>query len=692
MTIPTTSEVLIVDNYDSFTYNLAQQVAQCTGNWPTVVRNDVPLDSIDWERITHVILSPGPGAPDAPKDVGICADILKRVTVPVLGVCLGHQLMATHFGGRVTRAAEPMHGRVSTIQQDGDALFAGLPPTLDVVRYHSLAVSEVPPALQVTASTRDGVVMGLRHVDRPLWGVQFHPESILSQWGLQIITNFLAVDSAEAGGSANGWWVDVRRVRKDLSPAVVYEALYKDDEKSFWLDSNSDDSRSEMSVMGSCEGILSHVLSYHAESRTTLREFANGHREQVDGDIFQVVEDELTRFDCLRWPQTTTDFYLGYVGYLGYGLKADTCAVADPSPSALPDSRLTFVERAVVFDHSNGEFLLLALRSNDPGSLLDVTSKEWLEHTEKRIFDLEKCQPSGEVLPPADLPDDSTLESELKFRHDRHSYIEKIRESQELIGAGESYEICLTNMLEFPRRVDPYETYSLLRKYAQVPYGAFLRYDDFSVLSASPECFLTVDADGSVETRPIKGTRPRGRTEEEDQLLKKGLLSAEKDQAENLMIVDLMRNDLNSVCREGSVHVPTLFDVESFPSVHQLISTVRGSLHPGSSPIECLRAAFPGGSMTGAPKVRTLQIIDELEEGPRGIYSGAIGWISLSGALALNIVIRSVIVERDRATFGVGGAITQLSDPELEYQETLIKSRLAAAALFEAAADKQTES
>ncbi|WP_017611282.1 aminodeoxychorismate synthase component I [Nocardiopsis xinjiangensis] len=689
MTAPTTGEVLIVDNYDSFTYNLAQQVAQCTGRRPTVVRNDVPLDDIDWERITHVILSPGPGAPDVPKDVGICADILERVAVPVLGVCLGHQLLATHFGGRVRRAAEPMHGRVSTIQQAGDALFAGLPPTLDVVRYHSLAVSEVPSELRVTSSTHDGVVMGLRHVDRPLWGVQFHPESVLSRWGLQIIANFLAMDTAEAGDSANSWWVDLRRVRKDVSPAVVHEALYKDDEKSFWLDSNSDDSRSEMSVMGSCEGVLSHVLTYHAGSGTTLREFANGRQEQVDGDIFRVVEDELARFDCLRRPRTTMDFCLGYVGYLGYGLKADTCAVADPTPSTMPDSRLTFVERAVVFDHRNGEFLLLALRSGDPGSLLDVASKGWIEATERRILGFGTRQPEADIVP-ADIPDDATLESEFRFRHDRRSYVEKIRESQELIGAGESYEICLTNMLEFPGSVDPYETYSLLRKYAQVPYGAFLRYGDFSVLSASPECFLTVGADGSVETRPIKGTRPRGRTEEEDQLLKKDLLSAEKDRAENLMIVDLMRNDLNSVCREGSVHVPTLFDVESFPSVHQLISTVRGSLRPGSSPIECLRATFPGGSMTGAPKVRTLQIIDELEEGPRGIYSGAIGWISLSGALALNIVIRSVVVERDRATFGVGGAITQLSDPDLEYQETLVKSRLAAAALLGAAADRNT--
>lgn len=691
MTTSPMGEILLVDNYDSFTHNLAEQVAECTGRMPTVVRNDVLFDSIDWEHITHVIFSPGPGTPEVREDVGVCADILEHVTVPVLGVCLGHQLLATHFGGRVTRAAEVRHGRLSTITHDGDALFAGLPSRFDVVRYHSLAVSEVPSVLRVTALSDDGVVMGLRHVDRPLWGVQFHPESLLSEGGLRVIANFLAMDARDTGDAANDWWVDVRRVREDLSPAVVYEALYEGDENSFWLDSNSDDARSEMSVMGSCEGVLAHVLTYRAGSGTTVREFADGRRERLEGDIFQVVEEEMARFAHLRGARVPVGFRLGYVGYLGYGLKADTCAIADPTPSEAPDSKLMFVERAVVFDHRHGEFLLLALRSGEHGSALDVASRTWLDTTEQRLLRLGGERPA--IVPHLEkLPEDATLEAEFVFRHDRRAYVEKVRRGQELIRAGESYEICLTNMVEFPGSVDPYATYSLLREYARVPYGAFLRFEDFSVLSASPECFLALDAEGSVETRPIKGTRPRGRTQEEDELLRKELLSSEKDRAENLMIVDLMRNDLNVVCRQGSVHVPTLFEVESFPSVHQMISTVRGSLRPGSSAIDCLRATFPGGSMTGAPKLRTLRILDELEEGPRGVYSGAIGWISLDGALTLNIVIRSVVVERGRATFGVGGAITHLSDPEDEYRETLVKAKVVAAALLGAASEGQTTS
>ena len=586
----------------------------------------------------------------------------------------------------MTRAPEAMHGRLSSIHHDGDELFSGIPFQFDAVRYHSLAVSKVPDNLRVTASTEDGVVMGLRHVDRPLWGVQFHPESILSNWGMQIVANFLAMDSLPSKGFTDAWRVDVRRIRANVLPAVAYEALYKSDENSFWLDSNSGDARSTMSIMGSCEGTLSHILTYRAGSRTTVREFADGRREQLDGDILKVVEDEVSRYDCLRQPKDAVTFCLGYVGYLGYGLKADTCAIANPEPSVLPDAKLVFVERSVVFDHRSGDILLLALFSDDE-SPLNAASLKWLSDTERLLLALAGRETITNPHP-VDLPDDQTIEAEFKFHHDRPTYIEKVLACQELILAGESYEICLTNRIEFPKRVDPFETYSLLRRVARVPYGALLRCGDFSVLSASPECFLSIGRDGSVETRPIKGTRPRGLTAAEDELLKQDLIASEKDRAENLMIVDLMRNDLNTVCRQGSVHVPRIFDVESFPSVHQLVSTVQGRLRWGKSSVDCIRAAFPGGSMTGAPKLRTLQILDDIEEAPRGVYSGAIGWLSLDGAADLSIVIRTVVVEHDRATFGVGGAITQLSDPNEEYLETLVKCRTVASALLESAADR----
>jgi para-aminobenzoate synthetase len=267
-------------------------------------------------------------------------------------------------------------------------------------------------------------------------------------------------------------------------------------------------------------------------------------------------------------------------------------------------------------------------------------------------------------------------------RHDRGAYLDRIAACLEEIRDGESYEVCLTNAVSAPVTIDPRRTFSRLREGSPVPYGALLEFPDVAILSASPERFLTVGPDRIVESKPIKGTRPRGATPGDDQALHDDLATNAKDRAENLMIVDLIRNDLNRVCEIGTVHVAKLFDVETYAPVHQLVSTIRGTMRPEASAVDCVRETFPGGSMTGAPKLRTMQIIDRLEDGPRGFYSGALGWFGLSGAADLSIVIRTLTATKRGTSFGVGGAIIALSDAEEEFEETVVKSRAMVTALL----------
>src|SRR2546422_674526 len=235
--------------------------------------------------------------------------------------------------------------------------------------------------------------------------------------------------------------------------------------------------------------------------------------------------------------------------------------------------------------------------------------------------------------------------------------------------------------LEAPLVGTPLDLYRRLRQRNPAPFSAFLDFGDLVVASSSPERFLQVQPDGRVETRPIKGTRPRGLSPEHDAALARALVESDKDRAENVMIVDLLRNDLSRVCRAGTVRVPELFAVEHYATVHHLVSTVVGELAPEHDAADLLRAAFPGGSITGAPKVRAMQIIAELEPTQRAAYCGSIGYLSLSGAVDTSIVIRTCLVLGSDVYFQVGGGIVADSDPELEYGETLDKARGLIAAL-----------
>jgi para-aminobenzoate synthetase len=671
---------LLVDNYDSFTYNLFQLLARVNGHLPHVIRND---DRRQWDDLSPddfdgVVISPGPGRPERDRDFGISAAAIRDWPLPVLGICLGHQGLCHLYGGRVGYAPVPMHGRLSAVHHDGRELFEGIPSPLRAVRYHSLIIDEVPPELEVTARTGDGLVMAVRHRERPAWGVQFHPESIATEHGYRLLDNFRSLAGARraattarpappatsAPAAPQAAPASYRRHARELpsgaSPAELLEALFPGARYRFWLDSSHlVPGLSRYSVIGA-PGPLGELVRYDVARQRLTVEGPGGVRHH-DEPVLGYLGRELAR---RRLEPSGSGFDLGYVGYLGYEVRAD-CGSPARYRSEEPDAAFMFVDRAVVFDHETGSVEALALSTPETAD----QTLDWLDSAKAIADNLAAVR---RVQPPPPVPGAGRP---VTRRHGTDRYRRLIDECLHEIREGESYEICLTNELRWSGRVDAWRLYQRLREVNPAPYAAFLDFADFAVLSCSPERFLRLDAAGAVESKPIKGTRRRGLTPQDDRALAGELRHAEKDLAENLMIVDLVRNDLGAVCEPGTVTVPELFAIESYATVHQLVSTVRGELSGSHTFLDCVRACFPPGSMTGAPKLRTMEIIDRLEAGPRGVYSGALGYLSLSGTADLSVVIRTMVVHPDRVTIGVGGAITALSDPDAEIVEADLKAR-----------------
>jgi len=695
-------KTLLVDNHDSYTYNVFHLLAAASGDEPMVVNND----GVSWRVLTRmdfdaIVLSPGPGHPSRWHDFGVCRDILRYSEIPVFGICLGHQGIGNLLQGRVNRAPMAMHGRLSRIRHDGTGLFKDVPQGFEVVRYHSLAITDpVGPEGHEVAWSEDGVVMGVAHNQRPIWGVQFHPESVATEHGLQIARNFYEMaarhrrPAERPAGRATivprsgkpapaptaveerrELELRVRTLEGEAPTEHVYERLFADAETSFWLDSaDAPTWLAQCSYMGASLGPDRRVVEYDVD-----RGEIDVHRDGVDTvehrSIFDYLDRELGQIKVDPPAEVDRGLVGGYVGYLGYELKAD-CGSPNVHSSDMPDAAMMLANRVVAVDHTQGRTFVFALcRGEDPEAEL------WLDAAEALIA-------AAIAEPPAERPPAPPSEpgGHVTFHsgRGRERYLADIAKSQDELLAGESYEVCLTDQFSTGAEPDPFELYRLLRRANPSPFSAFLRFRDFTVVSSSPERFLSVDRQRQVMARPIKGTISRAADPAEDAARRDGLAEDEKTRAEHLMIVDLLRNDLGVVCDLESVEVPDLMTIEPYATVHQMVSTIVGRLEGERSPVECVRACFPGGSMTGAPKERTMEIIDDLEDEARGVYSGSIGYFGADGIADFNIVIRTIVMREGRTTIGAGGAIVLQSDPEDEFDEVLLKARAPMAAIARA--------
>jgi len=391
-------------------------------------------------------------------------------------------------------------------------------------------------------------------------------------------------------------------------------------------------------------------------------------------------------------------FNSGLVGGFGYGLAHAIENLTDTGIDDLnlPDMVFMVVDEVMAFNHHTGQaFLTIVGRGcNQTEAHEQATINR--SHFLDRLRDFESTKKPDIISPqtidtlaqsltPRDFSADSPTQAfslPLQAHFGRTTYASAVQKCRNHIFCGDVFEICLTHRLEAEQSGTPWDIYQVLRHINPAPFSAWLQFADFQIASASPERFLNLNEKGVAESRPIKGTRPRGKSPAEDAILAKELASSEKDQAENVMIVDLVRNDLGKVCRTGSVIVPEMLVVEKYSSVFQLVSTVQGMLGEDKDAFDLVRACFPGGSMTGAPKIEAMQIIDSLEPVNRGLYSGAIGYIDASGVMDLSIVIRTLVCKDGRVTMGVGGAVVADSDPIREYNETLDKAQALVDALI----------
>jgi len=455
-----------------------------------------------------------------------------------------------------------------------------------------------------------------------------------------------------------------------------------------FLDSATRGSRlGRYSFLAADPGLVVRSKGHHTRILDTI----GGTERVVDQDAVTAVRGLV---DAHRAVPVTElpPFQGGAAGYIGYdwGLTLERLPAPRHDDLGMDDVVLGVYDWVIAWDHESSRAWLISTglpetdkerkgrRAAERAAIVDATLKSgtWRGPCQVPADEPDKPRPTGATAPSFPVEGGwwpSSLDLRSSFTH--ADYLAAVQRVIDYIYAGDIFQANFSQRFETPLNESPWTLYQRLRTRNAAPFAAYLDFPDALILSASPERFLRVSSTGHVETRPIKGTRPRGLGPEHDAALGRALTESPKDRAENLMIVDLLRNDLSRVCRPGTVRVPELFALERYATVHHLVSTVVGDLSDGIDPLDLLRAAFPGGSITGAPKLRAMEIIAELEPSQRGVYCGSIGYWSLSGELDTSIAIRTATVRNGRVYFSAGGGIVADSVPEQEYRETLDKAR-----------------
>ncbi|KAH7886089.1 ADC synthase [Phlebopus sp. FC_14] len=754
---PEPERILLVDSYDSFTFNLA---SLCRRAAPDCLIHIIKNDELTLPQLipclryfSGIIVGPGPGSPDVAEDIGIVKHLWKlddRHLLPIFGVCLGLQSLASEHGAKVKRLTVVKHGQVSIVQHTGTDIFKGV-GVVEAVRYHSLHVELAgDEELQELAWAYDDVgtektIMGLKHNSRPFWAVQYHPESVLTHGGgIEVMLNFWRLArswNAARGRCIRPWdrkahsmfglpWPnphpslpstdDIPR-RSVLTSTLHLPGLHgpsicellgvRDDSSPFvMLESISQPGR--YTIIG-CLNMTSARITYS---------IGDSFLHFQTGDLCSRVE--LIQHDIWSWTAAfmkerkahnglaDVPFWGGLIGCLSYELGLETLSVPSTAPtpgSRHPDMNLVFVERSVVLDTTTNTIYLQSIIEDDNKWLTETA--ELLEAaTQDNHTYLCNTAPSSTKA----QPNTSTV-----ILPDKRTYKSRINLAQEHLCAGESYELCLTASTRVvlndplspkssPTYSPSWERYKHLRELNPAPHSGYLRLYPTTLLASSPERFLSFSRppNSTYQLRPIKGTIRKGPNITRP-VAEKALRGSVKEVAENLMIVDLIRHDLHSVLGED-VEVKHFCTVEEYKTVWQLVSVIEGKATAASDKPddrhangdlgwEVLRCSLPPGSMTGAPKKRSVEILQTLEDSERQVYSGVFGYWCVGGGGDWSVTIRSCFkhdnqyicdhsatkttrcapcaadTHAEEWVIGAGGAITALSDPDGEWEEMMMK-------------------
>lgn len=748
-----TGRLLIIDAYDSYIHNIYALVAALLPRAQILL---LPHDRLDVSALTALchaadacILGPGPGNPARMEDIGCFPwfwSLPPALQLPTLGICLGMQTLSLHFGARLHRLSLPAHGICSDIRPAEDDLFNGQ-TALRVVRYHSFAVqpdaaSTLRPLAWAEDLANGPVLMAVRHITKPFYGLQYHPESVLSTGGTKTLYNFWrlackynrrnrTVDATDvlivpnrafstlfdklfSGTFDKTLGTAVTKLEKalfvrrltyitlnncTLSVPDVVEALslhycaWSALLESVTMGQGVKQNTGRYTILGApSEG--HYVLTYTFPKKYIVKTYAD--REE---HVFLETEDAWTwlKRECQRYrilDGPTVPFWGGFIGYVSYEYGVYMAGFNNTiQQRSYPDINMLFFERSLVIDTEKNQVVIQSLIDYDPWVAKTVTILKSINTGQVGVRNADQ---STLIIQQKDCSFncDATICNINKSIHNdlsscstqkhitrivlpkKKEYLSKIYTAQDYITNGESYQLCLTTTIRvFSSNpctpLDDWNLYKRLRTLNPAPFCGYLRLNNLTFLSSSPERFLSWSRDGLCEMRPIKGTIRKDSSINFEKA--KIMFKDPKYFGENLMILDLIRNDLYRITK--NVQVPALMQVEEYKTLYQLVSVVQGILNPPLTGIDVLGYTLPPGSMTGAPKKRSVELLNKLEKNERNIFSGVFGYFSICGGGDWSVIIRSTFRyhNEDHWNIGAGGAITILSDPENEWDEMILK-------------------